>query len=127
VTIVLFAAWMSLAAGSARVPEGNWGGTGIAIEVTASGARIELDCARGTIDAPLTLDADGKFDLSGSLVFERPGPVREGAPDRKQSVRYQGRLEGETLTLLVVSPQASRPPNPLSAVRGKTPRLRKCG
>ena len=63
---------------ASRVPPGAWGGTGIALEVTASGARIELDCAHGTIEAPLALDAEGGFDLPGTLVRERPGPVRDG-------------------------------------------------
>jgi hypothetical protein len=124
---VLFAAWMSVTPEPARVAAGRWGGTGISVDVSASGARIELDCAHGTIDAPLVLDADGNFDLPGSIARERPGPVREGEPDRSQPVRYEGRVEGDTLTLWVIRPNAPRPEKPLSAVRGKSPILRKCG
>jgi hypothetical protein len=111
-----------------RIPPGAWGGDGIALDVTASGARIELDCAHGTIDAPLSLDAEGGFDLPGTLVRERPGPVRMDEEEKPGvPVRYSGRLEGETLTLRIVQPNAPRPMRPLTAERGKSPRLRKCG
>ena len=125
-TFVLLAAWMSASPEPPRVAEGRWGGIGIAIEVTASGARVELDCAHGQIDSPLRLDADGKFALDGSIVFERPGPVREGEPERRQAVRWEGRLENDTLTLVVVRPNAPSS-RPLSAALGKPPVLRKCG
>lgn len=110
-----------------RVAEGRWGGVGIALDVTVSGARIELDCAHGTIDAPLALDAQGAFDLPGTLVRERPGPVREGQTETIEPVRYTGRLEGDALTLRIVRPNAPKASTPLSAVFGQTPRLRKCG
>ena len=107
--------------------EGRWGGTGIAVEVTASGARIELDCAHGTIDSPLTLDDEGAFDLPGTFVRERPGPVRMDQDDEKGlAVRYAGRLDGDTLELRIVRPDAPRPPKPLSARKDQVPRLRKC-
>jgi hypothetical protein len=112
-----------------RVADGRWGGVGIALDVTASGARIELDCAHGTIDTTLSLDAEGRFDAPGRLVRERPGPVRmdeDDTADQGEAVRYTGRVEGETLTLLVVRPNPPRPPNPLTAGLGKSPRLRKC-
>jgi hypothetical protein len=110
-----------------RVPEGLWGGVGLALDVTGSGASIELDCAHGTIDAPLALDAEGKFDLPGTLVLERPGPVREGEPERTEAIRVSGRLEGQTLTVRILRPQATKLSDPIEASLGKPPRLRKCG
>ena len=115
-----------------RVADGRWGGVGISLDVTSSGARIELDCAHGTIEAPLSLDAEGRFDAPGRLVRERPGPVRmdenetDDKDDKGEAVRYTGRVDGETLTLVVVRPNPPRPPNPLTAGFGKSPRLRKC-
>ena len=49
-------------------------------------------------------------------------------PTKRQgeAVRYTGRVDGETLTLVVVRPNPPRPPNPLTAGLGKSPRLRKC-
>ena len=110
----------------ARVPEGRWGGVGLALDVTATGANIELDCAHGTIDAPLDLDAEGNFDLPGTLILERPGPVREGEPERKESIRVTGRLEGQTLKIRVHRARATKDPSPIEAALGKPPRLRKC-
>ena len=111
----------------AAVAAGPWGGTGIAIDVTASGARVEFNCAHGTIDSPLVLDADGKFELRGSLVRERPGPVRENQSQRSEPVRWQGRLEGDTLHLAIVRPGATETSKPIAAKRGQSPLLRKCG
>jgi hypothetical protein len=110
-----------------RVPEGRWGGTGISVEVSASGAKIELDCAHGTIDAPLALDEDGRFDLPGTLVPERPGPVRMGEEEKPEPARYSGRLDGDTLTLQILRPNAPRQMSPLQVIHGRNARLRKCG
>jgi hypothetical protein len=131
VTAALFAALLMATptpSPVSHVPPGVWGGTGIALEVNASGARIELDCAHGTIEGPLALDAEGGFDLPGTLVRERPGPVRMDEEEKPGvPVRYSGRLEGETLTLHIAQPNAPRPMRPLTAELGKSPRLRKCG
>ncbi len=126
--VVLLAVTPTPSSGSRNVAEGRWGGVGIALDVAASGARIEFDCAHGTIDAPLALDSEGRFDAPGTFVRERPGPVRMDEPEEKGiPVRYVGRFDGETLELRVVLPDAPRPPGPLTARLGQTPRLRKCG
>jgi hypothetical protein len=133
--LAVLAAWLIGAAptptppaGSpARVASGRWGGAGIAIEVTASGAKIEFDCASGTIDAPLVLDAEGRFDLPGTFLRQRPGPTRMGDEDREgESVRYSGRLEGDTLTLELHAPKQRHGTPAFSAVLGRTPRLHRC-
>jgi hypothetical protein len=114
-------------ASPSRVAPGRWGGMGIAIEVTAAGAKIEFDCAHGTLDAPLSLDAEGRFDLPGTFARERPGPTRvDGEGEAGEPVRYSGRLEGDTLTLQVGAGKDRRPMRPISAVLGRPPRLRKC-
>ena len=41
------------------VPTGSWGGEHIRMIVTKTGAKIEYDCALGTIDEALLLDKDG--------------------------------------------------------------------
>lgn len=78
-----------------------WGGDHIAVEVTASGATIEFDCAHGTIDSVLTLDQDGRFDVAGSYTRERPGPIRDDDPPQSQAARYRGSLKDATLTLVI--------------------------
>ena len=109
------------------LPEGKWGGKGARLEVTAKGAEVELDCAHGTIDAPLVLNADGAFDVKGKLVLERPGPAFESGPDQGLAVRYKGTLEGDTLSLTIVRDDASaKPLSNVKATRGGDAKLTKC-
>src|SRR6266404_4607647 len=47
------------------VAVGDWGGRHIRLSVTERGATIEYDCANGTIEEPLLLGRDGRFDVRG--------------------------------------------------------------
>ena len=108
------------------VPEGKWGGTGLLVEVGPAGATIELDAAHGRTDGPLVLDADGRFDVAGTFVRERPGPTRPGDADAPGGpVRYRGRVEADVLTLEILPSGKGDVIGPLKAVRGAPPRLRK--
>ena len=114
-----------------EIAAGAWGGTGIAMTVDESGAKIELDCAHGSITGRLALDADGRFELPGTLARERPGPVRMGpngepAEAKGVPVTYSGRLEGDTLHLSIRYEKAEEPSAELRLQRGATPRLHKC-
>ena len=55
-----------------------WGGTGIQLTVNDATATVEFDCAHGTIDQPLLIDQDGRFDIPGTFVREHGGPIQEG-------------------------------------------------
>ena len=112
--------------GMKRVAAGTWGATGIAMEITESGARIEYDCARGTISQPLLLAADGRFDVKGRHFPEHGGPVREGEDSEGLPVRYTGRVTGDTMTLTVTPAASDTAISSHMLVRGKTGRLRKC-
>ena len=57
-----------------RVANGAWGGEHVRLTVHDDGGTIEFDCAHGTLDKPLTLDARGRFEVPGSLVAEG-GPL----------------------------------------------------
>ena len=109
-----------------RVSAGNWGATGIAMEVTESGARIEYDCAHGTIDQPLVLDAEGRLDVKGLHFREHGGPVREGEESSGVPVRYVGQVTGDTLTLTVKPEGSDSPIGNYQLVRGRMGRIRKC-
>lgn len=88
-------------AGRDRVPEGSWGGEHIGLEVTTKGASVDYDCAHGAVDQPMTLDKNGRFDVKGTHIRERPGPVREGDETASRPARYEGRTDGRTMTLTV--------------------------
>ena len=113
-----------------EVPLGAWGGPSIALTVEESGAKVELDCAHGRIDGRLVLDAEGRFELPGTVARERPGPVRMG-PDGKAEeekgvpATYSGKLDGDVLRLTIRSEKGSDS-RPLEARLGQAPRLHKC-
>jgi hypothetical protein len=96
------------------------------MEVTDSGATIEYDCAHGTIDQPLLLDADGRLDVKGHHVREHGGPIRQGEETRGEPVRYVGQVTGDTLTMTVKPDGSDTPIRSLELVRGKAGRIHKC-
>jgi hypothetical protein len=78
------------------VPEGPWGGEGIALDVRASGAVVELDCAHGEITVPLRVEADGSFRLPGYYVHD-VGPGLD--PEVRKPATYSGLYDGHRLAL----------------------------
>src|SRR5712691_2685366 len=84
-----------------RLPNGVWGGQHISIEVSGRSASVEYDCAKGTINGPLTLDSKGQFTWRGTHNREHPGPVRRGVKPNSQPATYTGLVKGNTMTLTV--------------------------
>src|SRR5215212_7339950 len=82
-----------------RISTGLWGGEHININVGAKSAAIEYDCAHGEISGPLKVDRDGNFNLRGTHVPERGGPVRAGETPTGQPATYTGSIKGNTMTL----------------------------
>ena len=109
-----------------RVRAGQWGATGIAMEVTESGARVEFDCAHGSIGEPLLLDSDGRFDVKGLFFREHGGPIRQGEETKGQPARYAGQVAGENMTLTVKPEESDTPIGSFNLAHGKAGRLRKC-
>lgn len=109
-----------------RVQAGPWGAVGIAMEVTESGARIEFDCAHGTIGEPIILDSKGRFDIKALHFREHGGPIREGEESKGEPVRYVGQVTGDTMTLTIKSEGSDTAIGSYKLVRGKTGRIRKC-
>jgi hypothetical protein len=113
--------------GEKRAPlTGNWGGDHAGMEASDRRTRLDFDCANGSIDGPITPDEQGGFDVPGTYVQEGPGPVRQeqlrGAP-----VRYQGKIDGDTLTLSVRPSGSDTTLGPFMLVKGRLARIRKCG
>ena len=107
------------------LPEGAWGGSHVALTVTGGGGAIEFDCAHGSIAERIVPDGDGRFEVSGLFVAERPGPVREGDEVGKKA-RYSGRVEGGAMTLWVVVEGSDENVGPFTLEQGRLPRLFKC-
>ena len=67
---------------SDTVRQGVWGGDGIQMTVTATGASIDYGCDAGTVDEPLT------FDLNGRSPFRAPMRSGVGVPG-KQAILHR--------------------------------------
>ncbi|HVS00531.1 MAG TPA: hypothetical protein VMW27_28170 [Thermoanaerobaculia bacterium] len=111
-------------AASRHVPAGTWGGLHAVLEVEEQGARIEYDCAHGTLDGALALDAEGRFAVAGSHTSERGGPVHEGQEPPSRPARYTGSLRGDTLTLTLALDGETV--GTFTLKRGENGRLVKC-
>jgi len=115
-----------LALGCALVAHATlWGGDHVELETTEAGARIEFDCAHGTIDAALTPDAQGAFRAAGTFTPERaPGPSRDQAPPTLKAT-YSGTIEDDRMTLRV-DIDGQDVPRRFTLTRGTHGALRKC-
>jgi hypothetical protein len=102
---------------------GHWGGDTLVVEVGADGADVEFECATGRISGPIKLDRQGDFDLPGSFVVEGHGPVRDG-PKAAPKVRYQGHVDGDTMTITVL--RGNDRLGPYTVTRGRQTFLKKC-
>jgi hypothetical protein len=85
---------------------GVWGGERANLIVGLDSVRAEFDCASGRLDAPVVLDAQGRFDVSGTFRFEA-GPVFAPVPARwTGSVAIVRGGSQVTLSVLVLDPKA---------------------
>ena len=104
---------------------GDWGGDHVLVSVSSvSAVSFEFDCAHGSTDAPIAIDAQGHFRAPGVLVTEG-GPVRE-PPDAGSPVVYEGERHGQRLDFTLTRAGESQPIGDFSAVLGASPRLFKC-
>ena len=105
------------------VPLGSWGGEHVALDVTSTGARVEFDCAHGTLTQPLTLDSNGQFGVAGTFT-------REGGPtpgiEPAVPATYSGRLQGTILRLTVTLSGSNQPLDTFTLAQGRTPTITKC-
>lgn len=109
-----------------RLATGTWGGEHARLEVTESGARIDLDCAHGTIDQPIIIDAQGKFSVKGTFIGEHSGPVRRDEEPHVLSMRYAGELKDGTLTLTGTFDESGQNAGPYTLTHGNNGKVMKC-
>jgi hypothetical protein len=104
---------------------GEWGGKHVHLTLTATGGTLDYDCAAGTIDGPLRLDADGAFSAVGTHTPGWGGPEIEGRVLPAYRVQYAGVVRGDRMRL------HGRVENgvvlgPLSLRRGREPIIFRC-
>ena len=117
---------MSERTNKASVSEGVWGGAHVRLNVREGGADVEFDCAHGSLGGPISLDAEGRFDVAGTYVREGPGPIRIGREPSARPARYTGRVEGRTMTLRVKFTDGDQASEAFTLTRGSEGRLWKC-
>jgi hypothetical protein len=105
---------------------GTWGGEHISLEVTDGGGTVEYDCAHGTIDRKIVLDARGRFHVSGTHVREHGGPVRRDEQPDSHPAQYTGQIVGDQMTLTVAEVDTGYVVGVFKLTRGQQPRLMKC-
>jgi hypothetical protein len=111
---------------SQRVSPGTWGGEHVRLEVTENGAEIEFDCAHGSAETPIRLDAQGRFAVGGAFVRETPGPIRVGFEPKARPASYWGAVHGKTMTLHVRLTDSDETVGTYTLELGSPGRIRKC-
>jgi hypothetical protein len=109
-----------------RMTKGTWGGNHISMEVTEEGARLEFDCAHGTVSEPLRIDSQGKFRALGTYFKEAGGPQRVDAEDQGEPVVYSGSSDGKTATVKITNSANNEVIGTFSVTLGKGTRITKC-
>lgn len=105
---------------------GVWGGEHIRFEVTETGANVEYDCARGTVEGKIVVDARGRFGVNGLHYEERGGPVRLGDEASGYRVRLSGRVGGSLMKLTVTRAGTRKVIGTFDLARDREPMLVKC-
>lgn len=103
-----------------------WGGSHVRLVITANGAEVEFDCAHGEIKGAVRADAHGRFDLPGTFVRERGGPVRSDDSESGEPVRYSGTIAGDKMSLTITLSNTNEKLDDFSLTRGNQGRLFKC-
>ncbi|WP_420128198.1 hypothetical protein [Longimicrobium sp.] len=85
------------------VPEQEiWGGEGIRLIVRETEIDVILPCAHGKINGHLP--GSGHFELPGTYVAERGGPVRVDSSPRPVAAAYTGEHDGASMSLCIRVP-----------------------
>jgi len=105
---------------------GAWGGDQIELNVAEQGASVEFPCAHGTIEGSLSPDETGRFGVDGLYFQEQGGPVsdKDAAPPVK--ARYEGQVEGVTMSLTVFNLETQEKIGAYSLTFGAAAKLTKC-
>lgn len=103
-----------------------WGGEHVRIAFKDGEARVDFDCAHGTISDPLKTDSEGRFFLNGTYVREGPGPIRRNVQRLSQPARYSGTIKGEEMSLTLTLTDTSQEIGTFTLTRGSEGLIRKC-
>ncbi|MFL6285342.1 MAG: hypothetical protein ACJ74Q_19570 [Pyrinomonadaceae bacterium] len=109
-----------------RVANGVWGGPNVHIEVTEGGAQIRFACAHGSIEGPVTLDSEGRFNAKGTFTSEGMGPRNEDNPPPSGPAVYTGVVQDKKMTLTVTVEADNNARGTYELTRGQNGSVRRC-
>ncbi|HSA57728.1 MAG TPA: hypothetical protein VLE53_18585 [Gemmatimonadaceae bacterium] len=105
---------------------GTWGGVRAAVVVDETNVHVHINCTKGDFAAPIALDQEGRFSVSGSYVL-RAYPVQIGP---SLPAQFAGVVEGSHLTLTVAVNDTVEKKlvvlGPVTVVRGREPEMAMC-
>lgn len=105
---------------------GIWGGDRLQLVWDDQGGRLTMDCATGTIDAPVAVGANGRFSAVGSMSWHKPGPQRADEEAQAPSkVQFSGQVTGAEMTL-TLQPADGSAPQVFHLHMGRTVKLIRC-
>jgi len=105
---------------------GSWGGTHVGLVIDPAGGRLEYDCASGTIDQPVIVNALGEFHEKGTHTPGTGGPVQQDQVPTAFPALYHGSVQGDRMTLRVIVPSNGTVIGPLELRLGAAPVLMRC-
>ncbi len=105
---------------------GTWGGDHLSLQIESTGAKLEYDCAMGTITEPIVLDGRGRFDVRGFHTPGHGGPIREGEVSPRYPARYVGQGDGSRMTLVVSLVDSAAVIGSFMLERGRTGSVFRC-
>jgi hypothetical protein len=124
--LVVVSPIFGLAGKSQSIQAGMWGGEHISMEVAGGQARIEYDCAHGTISGPLVVNARSEFNLRGTHVREHGGPTRIDEKSSSRPAQYAGHIVAKKMTLTVTLSDTGDVLGTFELFYGRTGRVWKC-
>lgn len=111
---------------TSRTIMGQWGGQHVGLVMTEASGRLTYDCAAGTINGPLIVDAAGRFAATGTHTPGQGGPERIGYTPPSYPARYSGSVRGETMTLVADVSELQLRIGPYTLRQGAEPTLLRC-
>ena len=105
---------------------GEWGGEHMRLVVNPTGASTEFDCAHGSIDSPVMVSAQGRFEAEGKHVIEHGGAINENEPENIHPAHYVGVVHGTAMTISITLTDMQRAVGTFQLVYGSTATIQKC-
>jgi hypothetical protein len=105
---------------------GTWGGDDVGVVVSDTTAHVHVGCTKGDFPAPIALDADQRFSVSGSYLI-KAYPVAIGPT---MPAELAGVVQGNVLTFTVAVndtiEQKLEVLGPVTAILGQEPDMGPC-